>query len=307
MNVWPRTSGCAPVELFHAADPLLDDELRFPEHMVRGGALQLRGLVCLLVDFSIKAIQACQSCGCFIPVAQLQIGECVPEPVVMICRRWVCVACFAILAFVCKSSIAPARVWEVEYEPKHSYTMTIVNEARCSMLSREEGIEAHLDFQSPSARSSSLTARYRSAKAWKVRVSSGNRMTCDSSRGTPMCQAQWFLAMHLVSSAGSFGCGWHIWTLCISTLTDFVWLTACMKPRVTPTSNSDWGCQSCHWQQRGSPTAGTHMHTPLFVTIHVRAPYSCPRMNTPSQQGLRGHCAHKHTPRYISFYVRYIS
>ena len=34
-------------------------------------------------------------------------------------------------------------------------------------------------------------------------------MTWDSSRGMAVCQAQKFFPRNLISSLGSFGCGWH--------------------------------------------------------------------------------------------------
>ena len=129
-------------------------------------------------------------------------------------------------------------------------------------------LDAHLAFQSPSARSSSLTTRYRSARAWNVRVSSGNSTTCDSKSGTPTCHAQWFFAMHLVSSAGSFGCGWHIWTLCISTLTDFEWLMACTSPSTYGvTWYNECECSKCAcmlWQCDVPHNAGGHKVRPRF-------------------------------------------
>jgi hypothetical protein len=74
----------APVELLHASDPLLDDELRLAEHVVRGGALQLRGLVRLLVHLGVEAVEVRKRVGSLIPVPQLQHRQRVAEPLVIL-------------------------------------------------------------------------------------------------------------------------------------------------------------------------------------------------------------------------------
>ena len=83
------------------------------------------------------------------------------------------------------------HVIKLHVNPRHSYQ-------RCSQSIPDASLDTLSRYKPSHGRPAGVHHR-----------TSGKRKTWDSSRGMALCQAQKVLPRYLISSLGSFGCGWH--------------------------------------------------------------------------------------------------